>query len=80
MGPLRGRKSAVERNKGGKVPNRGVVVCANAELKLPGDAGRKIEKEEMGIERQNTSATDETEAGGCRRCWRRGMLAGEEVR
>ena len=31
------------------------------------------------FERENTSATEETEAWGCRRCWGRGMLAGEEV-
>lgn len=27
-----------ERNNGRNAPNRGVVVCANAELKLPGEA------------------------------------------
>lgn len=33
------RKCVVERNKVEEVPNGGVVVCANAELKLWGDAG-----------------------------------------
>lgn len=34
----------VERNKGGKLQDRGVVVCINTKLKLLGDAGRGGEK------------------------------------
>lgn len=59
-----GRNSVVERNK---VPNRGEVVRVNAESK-----NRKIEREgvrKWDREGEYTSATDEMEVRGCRRCW-----------